>query len=842
MDHLSSGCNLVPLRDRAQAARGAACEGLLNCPDSWSPPLSNFSGFADHLEETRIFQSLCAEIGSGPSGQNATKTVEFLGTLMLSLFYGQTAFSQISALHWDSENPQRLGFQRAASGARVRRGLDSIAGSHALRYLENHLRATWEGASREGWICDSFSTRKPNPGRGAGSGYLIYRTLWDDARGLCLSVDVQDAERKNADSFLKGFLGSLPPHSRPSLLRGGGEYAIEESLAIAEALKIAYLFELPGTWPGPDFQRILASSNDWEDCGGGCKAAEAILRIQGWKRSRRVVFIQSPEGYFTGIVSSLPVERTEIARLHFARPHPFSPFDPNSAQWPWEAFTTSDAESSLAAARLVAIYTNWWRNHSSDALRSDCDFLADLLAGSRSGATGRFRRMQTLPLVFAGLALAVLASGVAVTTNPSLDLPPVKALQNFTNSVMGLMKPAETYVGEDVIDSLAQDEMAPIPDPNVDDVPPLDGERVTAFNLPEDEEGGLWRMRPIFSAGVTYDDNIFITNSNRKSDLIFNFNAGLALEFGDYRNLQDNYLLLEYLATGFFFNRYTSQNSFDQAASLLGQYRFESLAVQAESRYQNLSGAERQVGAFTNRSLFFNAFRMIYDYSEKTSLDVEVSQRSNAYPQNLSSYYYEGKCGFDYAILPKTSIGLEGIFGLAQVQESPDMWYQTLNGRMDYALTGKTVVKANGGIQFNEYVGGGEPLRLVPVFSVGAEHLLFTKTRLSLVAYRNLQASPSIAGQDYIATGAEVGLSQEFASKFEIALSTGYENDTYVANTTRTDATRVDNFFFVRPSISYHFLKYMKASLSYEYRSNSSDMVEDTWFDNKLNLELSARF
>jgi hypothetical protein len=161
---------------------------------------------------------------------------------------------------------------------------------------------------------------------------------------------------------------------------------------------------------------------------------------------------------------------------------------------------------------------------------------------------------------------------------------------------------------------------------------------------------------------------------------------------------------------------------------------------------------------------------------------------------------------------------------------------------MDYALTGKTVVKANGGIQFNEYVGGGEPLRLVPVFSVGAEHLLFTKTRLSLVAYRNLQASPSIAGQDYIATGAEVGLVQEFASKFEIALSTGYENDTYVANTTRTDATRVDNFFFVRPSISYHFLKYMKASLSYEYRSNSSDMVEDTWFDNKLNLELSARF
>ena len=407
---------------------------------------------------------------------------------------------------------------------------------------------------------------------------------------------------------------------------------------------------------------------------------------------------------------------------------------------------------------------------------------------------------------------------------------------------MELMKPSETYVGEDVIDALAIDQMAPLPDPNVDDMPELDGERLTTFQPPVEEDGRLWRIRPILSTGVTFDDNIFITNSNRKGDFIFNINAGFALEFGDYRNMEDNYLLLEYLATAFFFNRYTSQNSFDQAASLVGQYRFENLAVQAESRYQSLSGAERQVGAFTDRSIFFNAFRMIYDYSEKTSMDFEANQRTSYYPQNLSSYYYEAKGGFNYALFPKTLIGLEGILGLAQVQESPDMWYQTLNGRLDYAISGKTMVKASGGVQFNEYVGGGEPLRMIPVFSLGAEYLLFTKTRLSLVAYRNLQASASLAGQDYIATGGELGLTQEFASKFEIGVTTGYENDTYVANTTSTDATRVDNFFFIRPSISYNFLKYMKASLSYEYRTNRSDLVEDTWFDNKLNLELEARF
>lgn len=809
---------------------------------SWSSPLSDFSEFAAHLAETRFFDRLCEELASDLPGQKSAKASEFFGTLLLSLFYGQTAFSQISALRLDSENPRRLGFQTTASGARVRRGLDFIAGASVQRCLEERLRSTWENILPEGWICDTFSTRKSHPVRGARGGDLVYRTVWDDRRGLCLSVDVQDAGQHGAESFLTGFLKPLAPHAAPRLIRGGEEYATEDCLAAVEALKTSYLFELPGNWPGLDFQQILVSRTDWEKCAKGYEAAEAILRFPGWKKPRRIVFLKSPAGRFTGIVTSLPVEKVEVARLHFARPQPFSPFDPNSLQWPWEGFSTSDAGSSLAASRLLAIYSNWWSGYRADSRSSDLEFFPGLSADPRRGALERFRRMDALPPVLAALVLAVLATGVAVTTNPSLDLPPVKALQNFTNSVMGLMKPAETYVGEDVVDSLAMDDMAPLPDPNVDDVPPLDGERLPAVQTPLDQEGGLWRIRPIFSAGVTYDDNIFITNSNRKSDLIFNFNAGLALEFGDYRNLQDNYLLLEYLATGYFFNRYTSQNSFDQAASLLGQYRFESLAVQAESRYQTLSGAERQVGAFTDRTLLFNALRTDYAYSEKTSLDAEVNQRSNYYPQNLSSYYYEGKVGFDYSIFPKTLIGLEGIFGLAQVQESPDMWYQTLNGRMDYAVTGKTVAKASGGIQFNEYVGGGEPLRLIPVFSLGAEHLLFTKTRLSLVAYRNLQASPSIAGQDYIATGGEIGISQEFASKFEIALSTGYENDTYVANTTRTDASRVDNFFFVRPTVSYNFLKYMKASLSYEYRSNNSDKNEDTWFDNKLNLELSARF
>ncbi len=440
----------------------------------------------------------------------------------------------------------------------------------------------------------------------------------------------------------------------------------------------------------------------------------------------------------------------------------------------------------------------------------------------------------------------LLATGLAFTANPPGSQTPPPAAESPVESdadfLLAPMRPAQPDAGFPTIQALTNYPIAPLPDPNVDDVPPLDGEQIGFVEIPEEASDRVWRIRPIIATGLTYDDNIFISNTDRKGDLIYNINLGFALEVGDYRNMEGNFLLLEYLAEGFFFNRYASQNSFDQQASLLAQYRFNQLAVQIESRYQYLNGAEREVGAFTTRSLYFNALRLLYDYSEKTDIDLELVQSTNDYPNNLSSSDYQASLGFDYALFPKTAAGLQAIAGLQRTQDSPDMWFQTLNARFNHGATGKVVLNASGGVQFNQYVGGGEPMRILPVFSLGAQYQLFHKTSLTLIGYRNLQSSPSIAAQDYIATGGELGITQALADKLTFAIATGYENDTYVANTLETDASRVDNFYFIRPNLSYSFLKYMKASLSYEHRVNASTQRQDSWYDNQFSCELEGQF
>jgi hypothetical protein len=299
---------------------------------------------------------------------------------------------------------------------------------------------------------------------------------------------------------------------------------------------------------------------------------------------------------------------------------------------------------------------------------------------------------------------------------------------------------------------------------------------------------------------------------------------------------------LEYLASGFFFSNHPAQNSLDQSYSLLAQYKLTQLAIQLESTFQSLDGADRQVGAFTSRMLFFNALRFLYAKSEKTDLEFEINQRTSYYPDQLSSYTLESQLAFDYKIQPKLSAGLEGVFGVNQVQGSPDRWYQSMNARFEYELAEKLALKTSVGILLNQYAGGGEPMRILPVFSLGGEYQLLQKTALMVNAYRNIQGSPSIRGQDFIATGFDLGLKQKFSEKITFGFAVGYENDVYVSNLADVEATREDNFYFFRPELSYSFLKYVQANFSYEYRTNLSTLKQDTWYDNRMSLELSLDY
>jgi len=419
--------------------------------------------------------------------------------------------------------------------------------------------------------------------------------------------------------------------------------------------------------------------------------------------------------------------------------------------------------------------------------------------------------------------------------------------------------------------------MGPMPENPVQqdgnaDMPAVSEDGVALPNTPSVPEADFkkWRLRPTGGIGYAYDDNIYISNTNRVGTGIGSISGGLAFDWGDYLSKKDNFLTVNYIGTGYLFSQTPQLNCYNQLAGLLGQYRWERFFAQIESRYQNINGAQRDVGNFTTRSLLQDSLSLFYEYSVKTLLDFKLLQVANFYPHDLSSYDYQAKLGGGYQATDKINVGAEGILGMNPAQNSPTRLYQAVNARFKYNFTDKLAFKGTGGILFNEFSSGGESLYTTPVFSLGLDYKLFPDTKeyvdqqrstsqnlfsaphelanmlsnstLSMIIYRNYQSSAQYTTQGYMATGGQLGLTKPIGSHWIAGVAFGYENDTYIAIQSGTSATRVDNFFFVKPNLTYNFLKNLSASVYYQRSFNNSTTQAYEWFDNRFGVEIDTAF
>ena len=350
------------------------------------------------------------------------------------------------------------------------------------------------------------------------------------------------------------------------------------------------------------------------------------------------------------------------------------------------------------------------------------------------------------------------------------------------------------------------------------------GEAVIADEavLPQEPRRKLWRVIPIFSTGVLYDDNIFLTNTNRIADFIWTISGGLAFEMGDFRSETENYLTALWVGTPVFYTENPEENSFNQKATLAVQYRWSKLVGKFESNFSIERAGNREVNTITTNQTFSNRVRFTYDYSEKTSFDLQFSQLftsvdspSGAPSRSLplavdsssvdsveSNSQYEVKAGMNYQMFPKTKIGFEGAGGIVDQASTPLQYYQQIRLRINWLATGKLNFKFSGGVEAREFKGR-DNIKISPVFSLGLEYRPFDGTGISMIGYRNISAASSLTGQDVTATGFEIAATQRFLQKFIAGISFGYENDVYFPSSGETPAgsDRVDNYLFVPPEV-----------------------------------------
>jgi hypothetical protein len=257
-----------------------------------------------------------------------------------------------------------------------------------------------------------------------------------------------------------------------------------------------------------------------------------------------------------------------------------------------------------------------------------------------------------------------------------------------------------------------------------------------------------------------------------------------------------------------------------------------------------LAGPNRDIGARVNSEIYATGLKASYNLSDKTSLELDGGATFVHYQSQIGSKEFVNHDWLNYNLTPKVTVSVGGAFGVLQPDSGGSQPYQQALFRVQFASTAKLTFNGNAGVEFREFSGSGGGTRITPVFGLSANYALSPGTQFNLNGARNVTNSSSISGDNYTATRISGDISQHLIGDFYMGLEGGYENDAYsqATATSTGKGQREDNYFFVRPSVTYHLKDWANISVSYFYRDNNSNIPNKAFRNNQVWVEVRFGF
>jgi hypothetical protein len=332
------------------------------------------------------------------TSHNAPKVGDVLGTWLLTTLAGSSRYSHSTALRADKVNPPALGMDKVVSEDSLRRSFQQCDASAVASWQHNTMMDTCRPFLKVPWICDLDVTVKTLYGRqeGAEVGYNphkkgrpshAYHTMFLRHVRLALDVSVQPGNRHEPvhgrDQVLR-VIDSLPLDQRPYLVCGDANYGTDDYIREFEDRKLNYLFR---TRAHAGFKKLILQMDQegkWQNINAIFSYRDVNLKLGKWTKARRIIIVRKmtkssssaeklplleahqlvlepqPEYEFAILVTNLTLEGRAIVELYHQRADLENNYDQLKNHWGWGGFMTKDMLRSQVAARLNAIYFNWW--------------------------------------------------------------------------------------------------------------------------------------------------------------------------------------------------------------------------------------------------------------------------------------------------------------------------------------------------------------------------------------------------------------------------------------------------------------------------------------------------
>lgn len=330
-----------------------------------------------------------------------------------------------------------------------------------------------------------------------------------------------------------------------------------------------------------------------------------------------------------------------------------------------------------------------------------------------------------------------------------------------------------------------------------------------------------WRLRVFASASWRHDSNIFLTNVNPVSDMVWSARPGFQYSYGDEESTLQ--FIADYSALFNFFQGHTSEDSINHFLSTAMNIRADKTQLKLALQVTEVTGGDLDVGGQAQRFQMTPSADLRYELTDKIRLGLTGQMQDNSYSSLISSTTYRMGIYADYAFSPQLWLGLQFNEMVMDVEQSGRQVGQDFLVRMDWEPYEKLHIEGAVGAHFLQTSSAGDSV--LPSGRIGFNYEVGPKTSVHASVYAKAQNSPSLAGQYFQSTGFTFGAQQQLGTKTTIGGDLGYDFAEYGSYTAGTASTRRDRVVFVRPWMKYSLSRRLTLELFYQHTTNTSSGI-----------------
>jgi hypothetical protein len=345
---------------------------------------------------------------------------------------------------------------------------------------------------------------------------------------------------------------------------------------------------------------------------------------------------------------------------------------------------------------------------------------------------------------------------------------------------------------------------------------------------------GSFEFSPRASASVSYDDNIFIRDTDKVDDVVWALRPGFTIASSDLTTNGGKSLTISYDPSFLIYTDQTDRNTINHAAALSASLAFTKLSLGLSQTVSAGTDPVVETGTRTDRLALGTALNARYAFGEKLSAEVNFGLDITDYPDRYNSWDWSNRDWLNYQYSSRLNVGVGLTLGYIDMEGFPDQNYEDLLLRAIYSASEKLDVNATVGLDWRQYRGGVDDT-LAPIWDVAAVYRPQERTTLSLGLFQRYYSSAYYGNQNYLSAGVNVGVRQELLTRYVFSVTARYYHSDYEATAVGAGTRGTDDVFLVSPQFEVQLKERWTAGVFYEFSHNASD--DRPFTRNRVGLE-----